>query len=40
MTKTQRMIYISLLSAQAVILGLVENSIPSRSPSRRERSWE
>ena len=28
MTKTQRMIYISLLSAQAVILGLVENSIP------------
>ena len=28
MTKTQRMIYISLVSAQAVILGLVENSIP------------
>ena len=28
MTKTQRMSYISLLSAQAVILGLVENSIP------------
>lgn len=28
MTKTQKMIYISLLSAQAVILGLLERSIP------------
>ncbi|WP_080147353.1 Gx transporter family protein [Marinilactibacillus piezotolerans] len=28
MTKTQKMIYIALLSAQAVILGLVERSIP------------
>lgn len=29
MTRTQKMIYISLLSAQAVILGLIELSIPS-----------
>lgn len=28
MTRTQKMIYISLLSAQAVILGIVERSIP------------
>ncbi|WP_208559821.1 Gx transporter family protein [Marinilactibacillus kalidii] len=28
MTKTQKLIYISLLSAQAVILGLIERSIP------------
>ncbi|HLQ74980.1 MAG TPA: Gx transporter family protein [Alloiococcus sp.] len=28
MTRTQKMIYISLLSAQAVILGLAERSIP------------
>lgn len=29
MTRTQKMVYISLLSAQAVILGLVELGIPS-----------
>lgn len=28
MTRTQKMIYIALLSAQAVVLGLVENAIP------------